>query len=163
MATRTSAVELAAHGLVHPKPRLRVVEAGSDAAALSRPAAIIHVASDGGPLRTIVGDNHRHFVGEEPSQKTGFSNPYEGATEYALIQESELRADGSAIPTTSSAPSAATTRSSSAVMASGSRRACATAPMGPTTAFRSRTKTSSTTSPSRAAQSRKPRSARLTR
>ena len=93
MATRTSAVELAAHGLVHPKQRLRMVEAGSDAAALSRPAAIIHVASDGGPLRTIVGDNHHHFVGEEHSQKTGFSNPYEGATEYALIQESELRAD----------------------------------------------------------------------
>lgn len=53
----------------------------------------MHVAADGGPIRTVVGDSHRHFVGEESSNKTALSNPYEGPTEFALIVESELRAE----------------------------------------------------------------------
>lgn len=93
MTVPASPIDLAPPAFVHPEQRLRVVEFGSDAAHGTRPAAIIHVASDGGPLRTIIGDNHQHFVGEEHSEKTGLSNPYEGPTEYALIQESELRAD----------------------------------------------------------------------
>lgn len=76
-----------------PERRLRLVHAGGDAASFARFAARIYVADDGGPIRTIVGDGHRHFTGEEPSQKTGSSNPYEGSTEHALIFESELRAD----------------------------------------------------------------------
>lgn len=75
------------------EPRLRLVHGGTDTAERSHPAARIYIANDGGPLRTIVGDGHRHFVGEEHSTKTGLSNPYEGPTEHALIVESELRAD----------------------------------------------------------------------
>lgn len=70
---------------------LRLVHSDSIEAEGVRFAAVMHVASDGGPIRTIVGGGHKHFVGEEPSQKTGLSNPYEGPTEYALIVDSELR------------------------------------------------------------------------
>lgn len=73
--------------------RLRLVEAGTDAATASTPAARIYVAEDGGPIRTVVGADHSHFVGEESSMKTGLSNPYEGAVEYLLIRESEVRHD----------------------------------------------------------------------
>lgn len=73
--------------------RLRLVVAGTDAAAASIPAARIYVADDGGPIRTVVGADHSHFVGEEASIKTGLSNPYEGAVEYLLIRESEVRHD----------------------------------------------------------------------
>jgi hypothetical protein len=66
---------------------------GSAEAEHARFAARMYVAADGGPIRTIVGDGHHHFTGEEPSQKTGLSNPYEGPTEHALIIESELRSD----------------------------------------------------------------------
>jgi hypothetical protein len=71
--------------------RLRMVEHGSDAAAAAKVAARIYVAEDGGPLRTIMGDAHRHYTGEEHSAKTKLSNPYEGGTEHALIMDSELR------------------------------------------------------------------------
>jgi hypothetical protein len=74
-------------------PKLSLVGYGTDAADATHVAARIYAASDGGPIRTVVGDGHRHFTGEEPSQKTGLSNPYEGPTEHALIIESELRAD----------------------------------------------------------------------
>ncbi|MBX8844485.1 hypothetical protein HCH44_06125 [Sphingomonas melonis] len=70
---------------------LRLLHSDSVEAEGVRFAAVMHVASDGGPIRTIVGGGHKHFVGEEPSQKTGLSNPYEGPTEYALIVDSELR------------------------------------------------------------------------
>ena len=70
---------------------LRLVHSDSIEAEGVRFAAVMHVAADGGPIRTIVGGGHKHFVGEEPSQKTGLSNPYEGPTEYALIVDSELR------------------------------------------------------------------------
>ncbi|QXT34923.1 hypothetical protein KV697_14205 [Sphingomonas sanguinis] len=73
--------------------RLRLVVAGTDAAAASVPAARIYVADDGGPIRTVIGADHSHFVGEEASIKTGLSNPYEGAVEYLLIRESEVRYD----------------------------------------------------------------------
>jgi hypothetical protein len=72
---------------------LKLVEHGTDAAAAARVGVRIYVADDGGPIRTIIGDLHKHFVGEEHSAKTGLSNPYEGATEHALIIESELSAD----------------------------------------------------------------------
>lgn len=71
--------------------RLTFVEHGSDAAAAARIGARIYVADDGGPIRTIMGDAHRHYTGEEHSAKTGLSNPYEGGTEHALIVDSELR------------------------------------------------------------------------
>ena len=71
--------------------RLRMVEHGSDAAAAAQVAARIYVAEDGGPLRTIMGDAHRHYTGEEHSAKTGLSNPYEGGTEHWLVKDSELR------------------------------------------------------------------------
>jgi hypothetical protein len=70
---------------------LRMVEHGSDAAAAARIGARIYVADDGGPIRTIMGDAHRHYTGEEHSAKSGLSNPYEGGTEHALIVDSELR------------------------------------------------------------------------
>lgn len=73
--------------------RLRLVRFDAPAAETATFAAEMCVANDGGPIRTIVGDLHRHFTGEEPSQKTGLSNPYEGRTEHALIVESELRSD----------------------------------------------------------------------
>ena len=76
-----------------PEQRLRLVEVGSDDAVGTRPAARMFVAADGGPIRTIVGNAHSHWTGEEPSKKTGLPNPYEGPTEYALIVESELRSD----------------------------------------------------------------------
>ena len=76
-----------------PGERLRLVRGGSANAEGARFAAEMFVADDGGPVRTIVGDMHRHWTGEEQSQKTGLSNPYEGPTEHALIVESELRAD----------------------------------------------------------------------
>lgn len=79
--------------LLAPAQRLRLVRPDGAGAAGARFAAEMFVAADGGPIRTLVGDGHRHFIGEEPSQKTGLSNPYEGPTEYALIVESELRAD----------------------------------------------------------------------
>ncbi len=75
-----------------PAQRLRLVHSDSVEAEGVRFAAVMHVAADGGPIRTIVGGGHKHFVGEEPSQKTGLSNPYEGPTEHALIVESEIRA-----------------------------------------------------------------------
>lgn len=83
------------HGVPRPDPeqRLRLVRAGSAEAEGARFAAKMFVAEDGGPIRTIVGDGHRHYTGEEHSQKTGRSNPYDGATEHALIIESELRSD----------------------------------------------------------------------
>ncbi|WP_157098706.1 hypothetical protein [Novosphingobium rosa] len=83
----------AAPSLVDPRKPLRLVYVGTDDATGARPAARMHVAEDGGPLRTIVGNNYSHWVGEEHSAKTGLSNPYEGPTEHALIIESELRAD----------------------------------------------------------------------
>ncbi len=73
--------------------RLRLVVAGTDAAAASIPSARIYVADDGGPIRTVVGADHSHFIGEEASMKTGLSHPYEGAVEYLLIRESEVRHD----------------------------------------------------------------------
>lgn len=76
-----------------PKQLLRLLEGGSDAAAKAQIAARIFVAADGGPIRTLVGDYHQHFIGEEHSAKTGLTHPYEGATERALIVESELRAE----------------------------------------------------------------------
>lgn len=76
--------------LEHSDP-LRFVEGGSDAATAAHLAARIFVAADGGPIRTLVGDYHRHFIGEEHSAKTGLTYPYDGATERALIVESELR------------------------------------------------------------------------
>lgn len=85
-------------GQARPRPamaasqRLRLVHSDSVEAEGVSFAAVMHVASDGGPIRTIVGDGHKHFVGEEPSQKTGLSNPYEGPTEHALIVDSEIRA-----------------------------------------------------------------------
>lgn len=87
-----------AAGLHLPRPAvndqpLRLLPIGSAEAEGARFAARMYVAADGGPIRTIVGDGHRHFTGEEPSQKTGLSNPYEGPTEHALIIESELRSD----------------------------------------------------------------------
>ena len=83
----------AAPSLVDVNKPLRLVYVGSDDAAGARPAARMYVADDGGPLRTIAGNAHSHWVGEEHSTKTGLSNPYEGPTEQALIIESELRAD----------------------------------------------------------------------
>lgn len=71
---------------------LRLLNSGSAQAEGAHFAAKMYVASDGGPIRTVVGDGHRHFTGEEHSQKTGLSNPYEGPTEHALIVEGELRA-----------------------------------------------------------------------
>ncbi len=88
----------AADQLHLPAPRadegqsLRLVHSDSVEAEGVRFAAVMHVASDGGPIRTVVGGGHTHFVGEEPSQKTGLSNPYEGPTEHALIVDSEIRA-----------------------------------------------------------------------
>lgn len=79
--------------LLAPGQRLRLVRPDGADAASARFAAEMFVAADGGPIRTLVGDGHRHFIGEEPSQKTGLSNPYEGPTEHALIVESELRSD----------------------------------------------------------------------
>ena len=76
-----------------PGERLRLVRGGSADAEGARFAAEMFVADDGGPIRTIVGDLHRHWTGEEQSQKTGLSNPFDGPTESALIVESELRAD----------------------------------------------------------------------
>lgn len=76
-----------------PGQPLRLVRSDSIEAEVARFAAVMHVASDGGPIRTIVGGGYKHFVGEEPSQKTGLSNPYEGPTEHALIVESEIRAE----------------------------------------------------------------------
>lgn len=76
-----------------PQQVLQLVRSGSAEAETARFAARMYVADDGGPIRTIVGDGHRHLTGEEPSQKTGLSNPYDGATEHALIVESELRSD----------------------------------------------------------------------
>lgn len=52
----------------------------------------VHTASSSTGRRGSSVDGHKHFVGEEPSQKTGLSNPYEGPTEYALIVDSEIRA-----------------------------------------------------------------------
>lgn len=83
----------AAPSLVDLNKPLRLVHVGSDAAEGARPAARMFVAEDGGPLRSIIGDHHSHWVGEEHSSKTGLSNPYEGPTEGALIIESELRSD----------------------------------------------------------------------
>ncbi|BBB08723.1 hypothetical protein [Sphingopyxis sp. EG6] len=85
-------------GFYQPSPTLvegqalRLVHSDSVEAEGVRFAAIMHVASDGGPIRTIVGGGHAHFIGEEPSQKTGLSNPYEGPAEHALIVDSEIRA-----------------------------------------------------------------------
>lgn len=76
-----------------PSQQIRLVQAGTDAAEKAHLAANIYVADDGGPLRTVVGSYHHHWTGEEHSQKTGLSNPYEGGVEQALIIESELRAD----------------------------------------------------------------------
>ena len=73
-----------------PGESLRLVRIGSADADGARFAAEMFVATDGGPIRTVVGDGHRHLTGEESSQKTGLSNPYEGRTEHALIVESEL-------------------------------------------------------------------------
>lgn len=84
---------LSALAAVGSGQRLQLVEGGTDAASAARIAARIYVADDGGPIRTVIGDYHRHYVGEEHSAKTGFSNPYEGGVEQALIVESELRAD----------------------------------------------------------------------
>jgi hypothetical protein len=87
-----------AGGLNTPAPKLvepqglRLVHSDSVDAEGVRFAAVMHVAADGGPIRTIVGGGHKHFVGEEPSQKTDVSNPYEGPTEHALIVDSEIRA-----------------------------------------------------------------------
>jgi len=83
----------AAPSLVDLDKPLRLVQVGSDAAEGTRPAGRMFVAEDGGPVRSIIGDNHSHWVGEEHSQKTGLSNPYEGPTEHCLIMESEIRAD----------------------------------------------------------------------
>lgn len=76
-----------------PVQRLRLVREEGSGAESSTYAARLYVAADGGPIRTVVGDYHRHQTGEEPSVKTGLSNPYEGPTEHALIVESSLRAD----------------------------------------------------------------------
>lgn len=76
-----------------PVQRLRLVRDDSSEAETSTYAAGLYVAADGGPIRTVVGDYHRHQTGEEPSVKTGLSNPYEGPTEHGLIVESSLRAD----------------------------------------------------------------------
>ncbi len=70
--------------------RLTFVEHGSDAAAAARIGARIYVADDGGPIRTIMGDAHRHYTGEEHSAKTGLSNPYEGGTEHALKAKDDV-------------------------------------------------------------------------
>lgn len=78
--------------VVDPEQRLRLVHSDSVEAEGVRFAAVMHVASDGGPIRTIIGGGYKHFVGEEPSQKTSLSNPYEGPTEHALIVDSEIRA-----------------------------------------------------------------------
>lgn len=78
--------------IADPTQQLRLLHSDSVEAEGARFAAVMHVASDGGPIRTIVGGGHKHFVGEEPSQKTGLSNPYEGPTEHALIVDSEIRA-----------------------------------------------------------------------
>lgn len=75
------------------KQPLRLLRSGSAEAEGARFAAKLFVAADGGPIRTIFGDGHRHYTGEEPSEKTGLSNPYDGGTEHALIIESTLRAD----------------------------------------------------------------------
>ncbi|WP_068083649.1 hypothetical protein [Novosphingobium rosa] len=83
----------AAPSLIDVDRPLRLVHVGSDDAVGTRPAARMFVAEDGGPLRTIVGNAPSHWTGEEHSTKTGLSNPYDGATEHALIVESELRAD----------------------------------------------------------------------
>jgi hypothetical protein len=73
--------------------RLRLVRDVADEAEGATYAARMYVAADGGPIRTVVGDYHRHQTGEEQSVKTGLSNPYEGPTEHALIVESSLRGD----------------------------------------------------------------------
>jgi hypothetical protein len=73
--------------------RLRLVRDQSSEAEGATFAARLYVAEDGGPIRTVAGDYHRHQTGEEPSVKTGLSNPYEGPTEHALVVESSLRAD----------------------------------------------------------------------
>lgn len=83
----------AAPSLIDVDKPLRLVHVGSDDAGGTRAAARMFVAADGGPLRTIVGNAHSHWTGEEHSKKTGLSNPYEGPTEHALIVESELRWD----------------------------------------------------------------------
>lgn len=93
MARATHADTDAALAGVGSGQRLRLVEGGTDAPAAARIGARIYVADDGGPIRTIIGDYHRHYVGEEHSAKTGLSNPYDGGVEHALIVESELRAD----------------------------------------------------------------------
>lgn len=73
--------------------RLHLLRSGSAEAEGFRFAANMYVACDGGPIRTIVGDGHRHLTGEEPSQKAGLSNPYDGPTEHARIVDSEIRAE----------------------------------------------------------------------
>lgn len=74
------------------KTQLRLHEYNNNLGNRGTPVAVINFPTNDGPIRTLIGNSHRHAIGLYASAKMGVPQPYEGLAEFALIEESELTA-----------------------------------------------------------------------